>query len=137
MWYLVRLAFVRRAELSALPGHADAIPIAIRLLNNKQFQPGPFNLGKIGLVIGWIAVGWVVFITAVFIMPTVFPVTRGALQPLRAPVLSASNTPRLYLRASGLSSCSTAWSLRTSQGCGQLTVTSKGFLVMQVHPSRQ
>ncbi|CAK0780294.1 hypothetical protein CVIRNUC_005001 [Coccomyxa viridis] len=56
-----------------------AIPIAIRLLNNKQFQPGPFHLGKIGLVIGWIAVGWVVFITAVFIMPTAFPVTRDNL----------------------------------------------------------
>lgn len=54
---------------------ADAIPIAIRLLNNKQFQPGPFYLGKIGIVIGWIAVGWVCLITAVFVMPTIFPVT--------------------------------------------------------------
>ena len=56
---------------------ADAIPIAIRLLNNKQFQPGPFHLGSIGIVIGWIAVGWVCLITAVFVMPTVFPVTTG------------------------------------------------------------
>ena len=57
--------------------HADAIPICIRLLNNKEFQPGPFYLGSLGLVIGWIAVAWVVFITAVFVMPLVFPVTRG------------------------------------------------------------
>ena len=57
--------------------HADAIPICIRLLNNKNFQPGPFYLGTAGIVIGWIAVGWVTFITAVFVMPTVFPVTRG------------------------------------------------------------
>ena len=42
-----------------------------------------------GLVIGWIAVGWVVFVTAVFIMPTAFPVTRGALQQPPAPLLSA------------------------------------------------
>ena len=56
---------------------ADAIPICIRLLNNKNFQPGPFYLGKAGIIIGWIAVGWVTLITAVFVMPTVFPVTRG------------------------------------------------------------
>lgn len=56
---------------------ADAIPICIRLLNNKAFQPGPFYLGTAGIIIGWIAVGWVTFITAVFVMPTIFPVTRG------------------------------------------------------------
>ena len=56
---------------------ADAIPICIRLLNNKNFQPGPFYLGTAGIVIGWIAVGWVTLITAVFVMPNVFPVTTG------------------------------------------------------------
>ncbi|CAL5221654.1 g3881 [Coccomyxa viridis] len=56
-----------------------AIPICIRLLNNKEFQPGPFYLGKAGIVIGWIAVGWVTFITAVFVMPLTFPVTTDNL----------------------------------------------------------
>ncbi len=42
---------------------ADAIPIFIRLLNNKSFEPGPFNLGMAGIVISWIAVIWVCFIT--------------------------------------------------------------------------
>ncbi len=64
---------MRRCDLCC----ADAIPICIRLLNNKEFQPGPFYLGKAGIVIGWIAVGWVTFITAVFVMPLTFPVTTG------------------------------------------------------------
>lgn len=42
---------------------ADAIPIFIRLINNKNFEPGPFCLGALGVVISWIAVIWVCFIT--------------------------------------------------------------------------
>ena len=42
---------------------ADGIPIAVRLLNNKRFEPGPFYLGKAGIIIGWIAVAWIITIT--------------------------------------------------------------------------
>jgi hypothetical protein len=42
---------------------ADGIPIAIRLLNVKEFEPGPFNLGRAGPVIATIACLWVGFIT--------------------------------------------------------------------------
>ncbi len=46
---------------------ADGIPIAVRLLNAKDFQPGPFSLGRFGPVIATIAVLWVGFITVRFI----------------------------------------------------------------------
>jgi len=42
---------------------ADAIPIAMRLINHKDFEPGPFNLGKFGPIVAIIAVLWVVFLT--------------------------------------------------------------------------
>ncbi|BDA43078.1 Amino-acid permease BAT1 [Coccomyxa sp. Obi] len=56
-----------------------AIPIFIRLLNNKAFEPGPFNLGMAGIVISWIAVIWVCFITVVFVLPNLYPVTADNL----------------------------------------------------------
>ena len=43
--------------------HADSIPIVVRLLNHRSFQPGPFHLGKAGYVIAWIAVAWITTIT--------------------------------------------------------------------------
>ena len=39
------------------------IPIAIRLINYSEFEPGPFNLGMVGRVISGIAVIWILFIT--------------------------------------------------------------------------
>lgn len=35
----------------------------MRLINGKRFEPGPFNLGRYGPVIGSVAVMWVIFIT--------------------------------------------------------------------------
>ena len=43
--------------------HADGIPILMRLINGKRFEPGPFNLGRYSPYIGTAAVLWVVFIT--------------------------------------------------------------------------
>lgn len=46
----------------------------------RTFKPGPFYLGKAGsLFINIIALTYVLFITAVFIMPTAFPVTSTSL----------------------------------------------------------
>ena len=44
-------------------GLADGIPILMRLINGKRFEPGPFNLGRFGPFLGSVAVLWVVFIT--------------------------------------------------------------------------
>ena len=42
---------------------ADGIPILMRLINGKRFEPGPFTLGRFGPFLGSLAVLWVVFIT--------------------------------------------------------------------------
>lgn len=42
---------------------ADGIPILMRLINGKRFEPGPFNLGRFGPYLGTLAVLWVAFIT--------------------------------------------------------------------------
>ncbi|CAL8461962.1 g1493 [Coccomyxa elongata] len=56
-----------------------AIPILMRIINNRRFEPGPFNLGRFGAYIGSVAVIWVVFITVAFVLPTTYPVTRETL----------------------------------------------------------
>lgn len=39
---------------------ADGIPILVRVINHKNFQPGPFRLGRWQLPINLAAVSWVV-----------------------------------------------------------------------------
>lgn len=38
-----------------------------------SFQPGPFHLGRLSLVVGWAATFWVAFITVIFCLPTAYP----------------------------------------------------------------
>lgn len=55
---------------------AYGLPIFFRVtLARKHFKPGPFSLGRYGLLVGWIAVFWVVTITVLFSLPVAFPVT--------------------------------------------------------------
>jgi amino acid permease (GABA permease) len=54
---------------------AYVIPSYLRLRAGDSFQPGPWNLGKWGKPIAAIAVGWVVIITVLFMLPTGSPVT--------------------------------------------------------------
>ncbi|KAH1040077.1 hypothetical protein J1N35_041820 [Gossypium stocksii] len=59
---------------------AYALPIFFRVsLARKSFVPGPFNLGRYGLVVGWIAVLWVVTISVLFSLPVAYPVTSETL----------------------------------------------------------
>jgi len=59
---------------------AYALPIFFRVsLSRKSFVPGPFNLGKHGIWIGWVAVLWVMTITVLFSLPVTYPVTRDTL----------------------------------------------------------
>lgn len=55
------------------------IPILMRLINHKDFEPGPFNLGMFGPLIGTIACLWVAFLTVIFVLPNVYPVTYETL----------------------------------------------------------
>ncbi|XP_072059624.1 amino-acid permease BAT1 homolog [Arachis hypogaea] len=55
---------------------AYALPIFFKVtLAAKHFVPGPFNLGPYGLIVGWIAVIWVVLISVIFSLPVSYPIT--------------------------------------------------------------
>lgn len=59
---------------------AYALPIILRVtLARKSFCPGPFNLGRFGVLVGWIAVLWVATITVLFSLPVEYPVTKDTL----------------------------------------------------------
>lgn len=54
---------------------AYALPIFFRVTTaRKSFVPGPFHLGKFGVVIGWVAVVWVALVTVLFCLPVAYPV---------------------------------------------------------------
>jgi amino acid transporter len=54
---------------------AYVIPVLLRRLNGG-FKPGVWNLGRFSAPIGWIAVIWVAFISVLFMLPTITPMTR-------------------------------------------------------------
>lgn len=59
---------------------AYAIPIIFRVtLARKSFIPGPFNLGRFGILVGWIAVIWVATISVLFSLPVAYPITQETL----------------------------------------------------------
>lgn len=59
---------------------AYALPIFFRVtLARKTFVPGPFNLGRYGIVIGWISVLWVMTISVLFSLPVAYPITDQTL----------------------------------------------------------
>jgi amino acid transporter len=52
-------------------------PVFLRRINPKAFVPGPYVLNKtVSLVIGWIAVIWVVFICIILLLPQLTPITK-------------------------------------------------------------
>ena len=56
---------------------AYVLPTFLRLRQGESFQRGPWHLGRWSYVVGWIAVSWVVFITILFMLPTVSPIHVG------------------------------------------------------------
>ncbi|MFI5729641.1 amino acid permease [Kribbella sp. NPDC051587] len=57
---------------------AYVLPTLLRLIQGSNFQPGPWTLGRWSRPIGIVAIVWVVFITILFMLPTVSPVTAGS-----------------------------------------------------------
>ncbi|KAI1320856.1 hypothetical protein EDD11_009813 [Mortierella claussenii] len=52
------------------------IPILCRIvLARHTFEPGPFNLGKLSIPVGIVATIWIVVTSALFLCPTLAPVT--------------------------------------------------------------
>ncbi|XP_038705737.1 amino-acid permease BAT1-like isoform X2 [Tripterygium wilfordii] len=59
---------------------AYALAIFFRVtLARKSFVPGPFNLGRYGILVGWIAVLWVATISVLFSLPVAYPITQETL----------------------------------------------------------
>ncbi|XP_042979482.1 amino-acid permease BAT1 homolog isoform X2 [Carya illinoinensis] len=59
---------------------AYALPIFFRVtLARKSFIPGPFNLGRYGIIVGWVAVLWVATISVLFSLPVAYPITNETL----------------------------------------------------------
>nr|XP_009608727.1 amino-acid permease BAT1 homolog [Nicotiana tomentosiformis] len=59
---------------------AYALPSLFRVtLARKSFTPGLFNLGRYGVVVGWIAVLWVAVISVLFSLPVAYPITDQTL----------------------------------------------------------
>jgi amino acid permease (GABA permease) len=56
---------------------AYVLPTFLRLRAGDRFERGPWHLGRWSRPIGIIAVGWVVFITILFMLPQVSPVEVG------------------------------------------------------------
>ncbi|MDX6264865.1 MAG: hypothetical protein QOH84_6553 [Kribbellaceae bacterium] len=56
---------------------AYVMPTFLRLLQGNRFEPGPWHLGRWSRPIGIVAVAWVVFITILFMLPTVSPIAKG------------------------------------------------------------
>ncbi|KAL6613820.1 hypothetical protein ACP70R_036090 [Stipagrostis hirtigluma subsp. patula] len=56
---------------------AYALPIFFRVTTaRKSFVPGPFHLGKYGVVVGWVAVAWVALVTVLFSLPVAYPIAE-------------------------------------------------------------
>jgi amino acid transporter len=55
---------------------AYVLPTFLRLRQGDDFVPGPWNLGRWSRPVGIVAVAWVAFITVLFMLPQVSPVTR-------------------------------------------------------------
>ncbi|OLE22115.1 MAG: amino acid permease [Actinobacteria bacterium 13_1_20CM_3_71_11] len=53
---------------------AYVAPVFLRL-RNPDFRPGPWHLGRWSPLIGWTAIGWVVLITVLFVLPSASPIT--------------------------------------------------------------
>jgi amino acid permease (GABA permease) len=56
---------------------AYVTPTFLRLRQGASFQRGPWHLGRWSAPIGIIAVVWVIFITILFMLPTVSPITAS------------------------------------------------------------
>jgi amino acid permease (GABA permease) len=56
---------------------AYVLPTFLRLRQGDDFEPGPWNLGRWSRPIGIVAVTWVAFITVLFMLPQVSPVTAA------------------------------------------------------------
>jgi amino acid permease (GABA permease) len=75
---------------------AYVIPTFLRLRQGESFQRGPWHLGRWSYVVGWISVVWVCFISVLFMLPPVSPVTRGSFNYTVVAVLAVIGFAGIY-----------------------------------------
>ena len=69
------VAFTAIVSISVVAVYiAYVLPTFTRLIS-RDFHPGPWNLGRWSRPVGWTAVGWVGFITILFVLPSAWPIT--------------------------------------------------------------
>ncbi|PVH37520.1 hypothetical protein PAHAL_5G022600 [Panicum hallii] len=71
-----QVAFQAMVSITTLGMYiAYGLPIFFRVTTaRRSFVPGPFHLGKYGVLIGWAAVAWVALVTVLFCLPVAYPV---------------------------------------------------------------
>lgn len=56
---------------------AYILPVLLRFVAGSRFVPGPWNLGRWSKPVDIIAILWVIFISILFVLPQVSPITRN------------------------------------------------------------
>jgi len=75
---------------------AYVLPTLLRLRQGDTFRRGPWHLGRWSRPVGTIAVIWVAFITVLFMLPQVYPVTRKTFNYTPIAVLAVIGFAGLY-----------------------------------------
>jgi amino acid permease (GABA permease) len=75
---------------------AYVLPTLLRLRQGDNFRRGPWHLGRWSRPIGTIAVIWVAFITVLFMLPQVYPVTRKTFNYTPIAVLAVIGFAGIY-----------------------------------------
>lgn len=75
------IAFQAMASVATIALYiAYTLPTLFRVtLARNRFVPGPFNLGRYSVLVGWIAVIWVATIAVLFSLPVSYPVAKNTL----------------------------------------------------------
>ncbi|KQK11518.1 amino-acid permease BAT1 homolog [Brachypodium distachyon] len=73
-----QVAFTAMVSIATLGLYISyALPIFFRVTTARtSFVPGPFHLGRFGVLVGWAAVLWVAFVTVLFSLPVAYPVAK-------------------------------------------------------------
>jgi amino acid permease (GABA permease) len=79
---------------------AYVTPTFLRLRQGEAFKAGPWQLGKWSRPIGIVAIIWVIFITILFMLPTVSPITRNSFNYTPIAVLVVIGFAGIYWLAS-------------------------------------
>jgi amino acid permease (GABA permease) len=75
---------------------AYIIPVFLRVRAGKKFKPGPWNLGKWGVLNGTIATIWVIIICILLLLPQLKPITKTNFNYAPVAVLAVIGFATIY-----------------------------------------